>query len=180
MNTLEEAWRWYQITRHQLKLMRRLGGRYWADLPWGGTLGRDDYFRVLQGETVANEADFSLAQLDDLAVVVLFSVFEYQVRQFVLADVKPEVEALKHPALQWAAAEATNQIAEGSFFRVLEPFKIDYASLVEEVNQVRRFRNWVAHGKGGEAPERMTPQVAYERLTRFLATFPGKPGVLGL
>lgn len=67
------------------------------------------------------------------------------------------------------------QIAEGSFFRVLQPFKDVDANLVEEVNQVRRYRNWVAHGRGGEEPANVTPSIAYDRLQRFLEKIQPKP-----
>jgi hypothetical protein len=38
------------------------------------------------------------------------------VRQIVLAEIEPEVNALKHRALQLAAKEAQERIEEGSFF----------------------------------------------------------------
>jgi hypothetical protein len=52
---------------------------------------------------------------------------------------------------------------------VLEPFKKGHADLVEEVHQVRRYRNWVAHGRRDQPRDRVHPQLAYDRLTRFLA-----------
>jgi len=36
------------------------------------------------------------------------------------------------------------------------------------VNQVRRFRNWVSHGKRGPEPASVTPNVAFDRLKRCL------------
>ncbi len=43
--------------------------------------------------------------------------------------------------------DAVGQIEHGSFHWVLEVFKPYGAGLVEEVNQVRKYRNWVAHGR---------------------------------
>jgi hypothetical protein len=59
-------------------------------------------------------------------------------------------------------------IEQGSFFKVLEPYKDLDANLIEEVNQVRRYRNWVAHGRRTEQPSAVSPATAYDRLKRFL------------
>jgi len=39
---------------------------------------------------------------------------------------------------------------------------------MEEVNQVRRYRNWVAHGRRDGPPAAVDPRTAYDRLQRFL------------
>jgi hypothetical protein len=169
MNTLEEAWQWYEGTLHQLEVLGRLGRKYWNDLPWEGSLGRDNSLRDLQGEALATEAAFSLGHLNDLAVVVLFSAFEALVRQRVLEEMQPEVDRLTNQTLRHAAEGVKEQVSEGSFFQLLEPFKDNDANLVEEVHQVRRYRNWVAHGRRGQQPANVGPQLAYDRLRRFLA-----------
>ncbi len=56
---------------------------------------------------------------------------------------------------------------------MLEPFKSQVShSLIEQVNQVRHFRNWVAHGqrplKEGEQLATVDPEAAYKRLKTFL------------
>ncbi len=176
MNTLEDAWRWYEVTRGNLGLMRRLAVKHWTTLPWDSQLGKDDAFRELDQEDLSDECGFSLTHLDDLAVVVLFSVFEALVRDTVYGEVEQEAQRLQHRALKQAAVEALQWIAEGSFFRVLQPFKEVRADLVEHVNQVRRYRNWVAHGKRGTTPEKVTPLLAYERLGEFLKVAGITPG----
>jgi hypothetical protein len=136
-------------------------------------MGRDTFFRDLEPGGVSREAAFVADQLGDLAVLVLFSMFEASVRESVLAVVRPEAEQLRHPSLRYAAREACLGIEEGSFFRVLEPFKPEgHADLIEQVNQVRRYRNWVAHGRRGQPPGNppipIDPRTAYERLKRLL------------
>jgi hypothetical protein len=42
---------------------------------------------------------------------------------------------------------------------------------VEEVNQVRQYRNRVAHGRRGNPPFSLDPETASERLKRFLDRF---------
>jgi hypothetical protein len=169
MKTLDDAWRWYHATRDNLDRMHRLARRYWQALPWEGSLGRDDDFRTLEDEEVLKETKYSLDFLDDLTVVVLFSVFEQTIRDQVRDEVQAESAGLIHPVLRKAAEDVTQAIEVGSFARVLEPYKVEgHADLIEEVNQVRRYRNWVAHGRRGEQPPSVAPRMAYERLTRFL------------
>jgi hypothetical protein len=59
-------------------------------------------------------------------------------------------------------------IEHGSFFKVLEPYKKIDADLIEQVNQVRRYRNWVAHGRRGPQPDAVDPRAAWDRLQRCL------------
>ena len=42
-------------------------------------------------------------------------------------------------------------------------------ALVTQVDQVRDYRNWVAHGRRDAPTNNIPPQVAYERLKEFLA-----------
>lgn len=176
MTTLEEAWQWYRAVKFRFKLTTRLASRYWDSLPWNGEMGRDVVLRDVKPDQLVLEAKPLSDELDDLAVVVLFSVFEAAVREYVIADVTPEVDRLRHPALKHAARDVCTGIQEGSFFRVLEPFKMGgHADLVEQVNQVRRYRNWVAHGRRGKPPAAVDPVAAYERLTRFLTVLQSAP-----
>jgi len=170
MTSLADAWRWYEAVQRHAKLARRLVGVHWAELPWSGRLGRDQFFRDLDPDEVTRESSFVTDELADLAVLVLFAVFEAAVREAVLAGVKPEAERLSHPTLRHAAADALAGLEEGSFFRVLEPFKAHgHSDLVEQVNQVRQYRNWVAHGRRGRPRERVSPEMARDRLDRFLS-----------
>ncbi len=169
MKTLAEAWAWYEATKQHAKLVRRLVGHHWEVLP-DDPVFEAGRVRLLEGATVVQNT------LDDLAVVVFFSVFEAIVRQHVLDEIGPEQQLLTHPVLIAAAGDASERVEVGSFARVLEPYKSPgLADLIEQVNQVRRYRNWVAHGKraSGTMPARVVPDAAYERLTAFLAAIRG-------
>jgi hypothetical protein len=148
--------------------MARLGGKYWDDLPWDGDLGRDNRLGNLESTQVEEMSRAVLDDLDDLCVLLLFSVFESHVRERSLADVAKELPPLRHPALLQAVDELNDTIGHGSFYRVLEAYKSLDADLIEEVNQVRRYRNWVAHGRRGDQPDNVSPRDAYQRLKRFL------------
>jgi hypothetical protein len=158
MKTLDQAWDWYARNRRLLLLMSRLGRRYWKDLPWE-EMEKDDHFRSLEGLDVQRDADAVLSEFDDIAIFVFFSVFEAMVLDHVWEDVKGEVSGLKHPALRKVAVRMRDGIEEGSFYsNVLELFKNLDHDLIEAVNQVRRYRNWVAHGRREDKkPTNMSP-----------------------
>ncbi|MGP0068681.1 MAG: hypothetical protein ACLQGP_34405 [Isosphaeraceae bacterium] len=68
-------------------------------------------------------------------------------------------------------------IEEGSFYsNVLDLFKKLDHNLIEVVNQVRRNRNWVAHGRREEKkPMNMSPKDTLERLRAFLQLIGHEP-----
>lgn len=175
MNTLADAWNWYLATRQNLVRMQRLGKKYWKEIPLAiEAVSRDDLFRTLEASDIETETTASLAPIDDLAVVVLFSVFEAMVRSHVVALIQPEAGGLTDPILRHAAEDAIRGVEEGSFFRrVLEPLKAQgrvSPELVTQVNQVRDYRNWVAHGMRDRPKNHIEPKAAYARLKQFLDT----------
>ena len=173
--TLPDAWRWYESAKNMTRVLQRLGNLHWDDLPWDGPLGRDDHLNEVQAGDIVGQAGFVLDDLDDLCVLLLFSVFESIVRDRLLREVEVESSSIHHPAIKHAVESLLDGISQGSFFRVMEAYKSADAHLVEEVNQVRRYRNWVAHGRSGDKPPGMEPRDAFDRLQRFLATFSPDP-----
>jgi hypothetical protein len=165
MNTLADAWEWYRSTRQNLERMQRLGKRYWDEIALTiAGVGRDDEFKNLAGSGIESETKANLEPIDDLAVVVLFSVFEAVVRSHVVDRITPEATGLSEPILKYAADEAIRGVEEGSFFRrVLEPLKEQgrvSPDLITQVNQVRDYRNWVAHGRRERPKNNITPKEA--------------------
>jgi hypothetical protein len=166
--TLPEAWYWYNTAKKNLRLMERLAEGYLADLPDESEIWKDDHFRNLNAAAVAGEIRRCLQEVDDLAIVLLFSSFESQVRAWLLGDIQEEKAGIRHPVLQAAAQEAEEAIERGSFAKVLDAVKALDPDLVELVRQVRRYRNWISHGKRGNPPSRVVPRTAYDRLTALL------------
>lgn len=174
MNTLAEAWNWYQSAKTNLQRIRRLATKHWDSLSnENASLWRDEQFKSLTDMQIKQETTTAIGPLDDLAIVVLFSVFEALVREHLETVVHPEADRLSHPIMRQAAEDAINGIREGSFFnRVLSPLKLAIpAEVIEQVNQVRDYRNWVAHGKR-KSPKKgtvnLSPKEAYDRLSDFL------------
>jgi hypothetical protein len=168
MIDLDDAWTWYVTTRTQVKLFGRLGRKHWDELPWDGALGKDDKLKSLEAEAIVTGSAFCLDHLDDFAVLILFSMFESVVRAQVLSDVEDEKSRLRHALIIRIVADATDEIEHGSFYRVLQVLKGLDANVIEEVHQVRRYRNWVAHGRRTAKPDAVDPETAFRRLKEFL------------
>jgi hypothetical protein len=173
MKTLAEAWNWYQKTERNLLRMRRLGSKHWGNPSLtGASFWNDDLFKQLEPKDIVSDTEVSLRMIDDLAVLVLFSTFESVIRDHLIALIKPEADTIKDPILKKAAEDAIEGVKEGSFSRrVLEPLKsqtFDLDDLAAQVNQIRHYRNWVAHGRRGEATNNVTPKEAFNRLNVFL------------
>jgi hypothetical protein len=125
MNTLADAWDWYLSTKRNLERMQRLGRKHWnhASLKTA-SIWQDDEFRMLESPDIIQETTTSLRPIDDLAVVVLFSVFESRVRDHLVSRIKPDAAKLTDSILKQAAEDAIRGVEEGSFYRrVLEPLK---------------------------------------------------------
>jgi hypothetical protein len=166
--SLDDAWCWYEAALQLARMVARLGQKHWNDLPWDGALGRDPHLTELTSAQLIDGAQAVLDDLDDLCVLLLFSVFEAAIRERVLAEVDAELPLLRHVAIRRAIKEPKEGIEQGSFFKVLEPYKDLDPNLIEQVNQVRRYRNWVAHGRRAAQSAAVTPRMAYDRLKQFL------------
>jgi hypothetical protein len=177
MTTLDDAWRWYCAVADGMKRLTHLA-KYWGRFPWGqadewvGLVERDNVLRHVEAVPLADDARLVTDEQDDLAILVLFSVFEANVRDHLKKQLLPAIGRLEHPTLARAGNDVLEDIEHGSFGRLLEPFKLEDKDkdLVEQVNQIRRYRNWVAHGRRDEMyPDVIVrPLNAYERLTEFL------------
>lgn len=179
MKTLQEAWAWYQSTMKGAKRLAHLS-KYWQFIPWESDevwvrgIRTDNTLQHVEADVMAGDAGQTENGLDDLAVLLLFSVFEANVRNVVESQIRPELALLRHIILKQAGDDVLQSITEGSFYCVLEPFKTHVDNdLIEQVNQVRRYRNWVAHGRqplrAGEQLPEVQPKDAYQRLSAFLA-----------
>src|SRR5258708_3130394 len=103
MKTLADAWEWYLSTKRNLDLLQGLGLKHWAGSSMeNASIGGDEKFKELEPATIGQETEIGLRPIDDLAVVVLFSVFEAIVRNHVAARIEPEAAGLSDPILKQA------------------------------------------------------------------------------
>lgn len=178
MKTLEDAWNWYRVVAEGTKRLAHLA-KFWGQFPWGqgdewiARVERDNVLRHVEAVDLSNGARVVNDEHDDLAILVLFSVFEAVVRDHLKTQLAPEISRLRHPSLVKAGKEVEEAVEHGSFGRLLQAFKLEEKdkNLVEQVNQIRAWRNWVAHGRRQEMRPRdaeVRPRDAYERLNEFL------------
>src|SRR5262245_2737858 len=138
--TLTDAWKWYTSVRNTSRATLALE-KHWTALPWDGALGRDNRLRQIDAADLGDWGESVLRDLDDLCVLLLFSVFEAIVRERALSDVAGELPSAQHPALQYAISTLNEALEHGSFYKVTEAYKRLNPDLVEQVNQVRKYRN---------------------------------------
>lgn len=180
IRTLEEAREWHASVKRLAALMQRLARRYWAEEDGSKTLAetihRDNEFRSIEAAELEGLARRVLEDLDDLAVLLIFSVFEADVRSRASEELKALTAQLpEHPVLKSAIDEARERIESGSFFKLTESYGASDADLRTQVDQVRRYRNWVAHGRRDQPQNDVRPDQAIQRLSRFLALLDGAP-----
>jgi hypothetical protein len=100
MRTLADAWDWYTATKQNLHRMRRLGEKHWGDASLAhASIWQDEHFRMLEPHAIVAQTTVSLMPIDDLAVVVLFSVFESHVRDYLIELIEPQAKTINrsHP-----------------------------------------------------------------------------------
>jgi hypothetical protein len=168
IRSLDDAWNWYLAVRTLALDMRQLARR-WDDAALAPILNRASRLRERTAADLLERANTILDDLDDLGVLVLFSVFEATVRARAKADVDRETELIRHPAVLRAVNDLKEAIENGSFGKVTEAYKRVDVDLTAQVNQVRKFRNWVAHGRRDQPENRVEPDGAIDRLRRYLA-----------
>jgi hypothetical protein len=169
MTELDQAWAWYQATRVTLKLAERLGEKYWDELPWEGSMGRDNRLRGVEANVLRQNAQQAQQHLDDLAIMLMFSAFEGLVRNHAANQVQLAAASLSHPVLIAAGKEATRSVARGPFWYVLDAYaKGGHAGVADQVRRIRKYRNWVSHGRRGTPQPTIEPKTVYDQLRAFL------------
>ena len=153
--------------------MDRMGRRYWSEEVEGLTLREalhnDNVFRHVESAAIQDLAKQVSEDLDDLAVLLLFSVFEATVRERTIEELDRELETPpRHRVLRKAVEDARDTISNGSFGRLTESFKDLDPDARTLVDQVRHYRNWVAHGRRGVVKNNVDPDSAIKRLRKFL------------
>jgi hypothetical protein len=176
MKTLQDAWDWYESASVNLARMKRLGSHHWNDDSLqNSSIWMDDRFKEIEASDIEAETTEAIRPLNDLGVLVLFSVFEAAVRDHLEGVIKPMTTGLGHPILRHAADEVLDGIRQGSFTnKVLAPLQDQgriSPELSSKIKQVRDYRNWIAHGK--REPRQpgiinLSAQEAFNRLKEFL------------
>ena len=163
MNSVDEVWEWYNAARATTQRLARVASKYWDQIEG------DNRLRNLDRAKIVADAKLTESPLNDLAIVMMFSVFEAAVRRLLAAQLERELPSITHPMVLGAVRERLETLKTRSFADVLKSFsKGGHANLAEEVRQVRIYRNWISHGRAGKPVNNVDPQTARNRLNRFL------------
>jgi hypothetical protein len=167
IKSLQDAWNWYQSIRDLAHDMEHLAS-CWDTPEWTAVMMLDSRLSKRSAAELRDMANAILDDLDDLAVLVLFSVFEASIRAQAVADVDREVGRISHVAILQAIEDLKDAIENGSFAKVTRAFKKMDTDLTAQIDQIRKYRNWVAHGRREEPENRTNPKDAFDRLGRYL------------
>ncbi len=171
IQSLDDAWKWYTAVRTIAYDMRHLAG-IWDEPALESVLSLDGRLRHRTAADLKDAVNTILGtddeDLNDLAVLGLFSVFEATVRARAKADVDRETALMRHPAVLSAIKNLKDSIENGSFAKITEAYKKMDGDLTTQVNQFRKFRNWVAHGRRDEPENGVDPKSAKGRLDLYL------------
>jgi hypothetical protein len=173
IRSLVDAWRWYEAMKNLTVMMDRIARRYWnedvQEQTLAQTLHQDAMLKEYAAAPILELTQRVKDDLDDLAVLLLFSVFEAIVRERTLEEMDRELPTPpSHPTLTRAIADAKDAVEHGSFGRVTEAYKSLNPDVKTQVDQVRQDRNWVAHGHRGAPKNNVDPARASDRLGFFL------------
>lgn len=128
IRSLDDANQWYQAIRRLVQLMQRMGHRYWNPEAEAKTLRevlhQDKIFRDIEADEIQDLTDRVLADLNDLIVLLMFSVFEADVRQQTLDAIDREIEQPpRQLVLREAYEKARDRVSHGSLGNLTNPNK---------------------------------------------------------
>jgi hypothetical protein len=107
--SLADAWTWYESVKELTLAMQTLAVKHWNQLTWEGELGQDNRLRDLTEPRIVDRAENVLGNVNDLCVLLFFSVFEAVVRDRVLGDMRRNRSPLQHPAVGLALRNWANE-----------------------------------------------------------------------
>jgi hypothetical protein len=171
MMSLDEAWEWYSQVRKSLQSMARLAWKHWNSFDDDHPLFRDEPFKQVTDVELWYGAEIGLRELQDQAILMLFSSFEVRCRHLLQAQVSLACSTTASTAALSVLSQSLDLVQEGSFAQVAQHFHAS-GTITENMHQqlgvLREYRNWLAHGRSGRKPGYIEPRVAYQQLSQVL------------
>jgi hypothetical protein len=162
---LDAIFDWYKFTRDLLQWISKMleqNPENLHDRPWPKELKWQPI------DKVQDKLKHALEELDDLVVLALFAEFE----TWLLQEISEVLCAKGEPVTafsQGVLEHARSALERESLAKLLDVYKtIVPPETVDQVKEIKKYRNWVAHGKRKDQPFAMTPKEAYERLNEFI------------
>ena len=168
IRTLDDAWKWYTAVDRLARNIRRMAANYWDRQEVSDILTHDSIFRNRNSAAIQDNANRVLEDLEDLAVMVLFTIFEAEVRSIAQVDVERLRREMSHPAMIIASRDLEDAIRRGSFRKITAAYRPMDVDLTAQIDQIRDFRNWVGHGRRDAAKNLTNPASAIERMRDYV------------
>lgn len=165
MSQLDETIAWYRTVKANQLLVSKVLKDHIEVVP-----ETSPFFGLSESEAT-RMLEESAAEVEDLTVVALVSFFE----QLVIDSLRELVERIEteqtSPTMGALAGYAFRDVERWRFDDILKLFEAALQhGLLDQVRNIYRYRNWVAHGKRKQKPVITDPVTAYEALSRFLSS----------
>lgn len=163
MNPLDETMAWYKVVQANQLLVAHTLSHFPETVP------DSSLFSSLSDAEAVQQLERSGAEIDDLTVLALVSFFEQLLLAYV-RELAEQITAEQTEPVPGVLAEYAFKNAERWRFKeILKLFgSVADASVLEKVEKLYDYRNWVAHGKHKLKPVTTDPFDAYGALSLFL------------
>jgi hypothetical protein len=169
MSNLDPIWDAYKTLTSALKVVRRCStlGTIDPDHPFGNTR-----FYHLHKRTCAKLLGSAQQEIEDQTVLSLYAAFEASLRDHLAQQAQHLRQHSRSPSARFGKNLAklyTDQCGKFWMDMVVNLFASRVGEdAVAQTGSIRNYRHWIAHGRRGPMPPSVSPQFAYEVLTRFL------------
>lgn len=160
---LDRVWSWYESVCDSISaaayLVENAPGRIPPSLK----------FADLAPEAALDTLGQTQKEIEDHAVLALFAVFERSILDHLVSTARNVEGRLASALERRMVSEGLKDLDRWRLGDVLDVYKVRIDSrLVGDVKQVKRYRDWVAHGRRSPVPTQMNPKTAYDRLSEFV------------
>lgn len=168
-NPLDPIWEAYQTSHNAVKVVRRCNTLKDIDSerPF-----RNTRFHGLPRRTSEKLLRSAQQSLEDQTVLALYAAFEATLRDHIAKQSEHLRDHVKSPTARFGKRLACLYKDQCSHMRMDDVAGLLSSrvgeDIVAKIGSIRVYRHWIAHGRRGSTPPSVTPQFAYEVLTKFL------------
>jgi len=162
---LDQIYRNYTLLIDSIKITKRSISKKYNDLHQRTSIANEPIDSVTASLVTAQ------ADLDDLMILALYSFFEKSLREFVILKFSTYNSTLNSQIVQNMNELSKREIDRWKMSELIDIFNpvLDPRKL-GNIKQINEYRNWIAHGKKGDAVPSATidPKSAFDLLNWFL------------
>lgn len=165
MNPLDQIIEWYETTLDSLSTTAYFLDKSPSSFPLKSAFATKPIQEAKETISLARD------ELHDLTVVALMASCEQLVVDYLTSNIQSGAAGSTGTFEQNITEKLIHSAERWRFDDILDLFKPPVDShIIGQVKQVYEYRSWVAHGKRGKSPAKLTPRKAYERLVKFLTS----------